>query len=162
MKKYLILLSLIIPALAFVACSDDDDLPKVTINFDIEGAAKVDGVYYIVQGETMTIKSITVVNEESDKKAAITQADYYLDYHYVGTSIQPPYGFELETDENTPLGKHLLEVEMPVIAEGKTPGVAMAGFRLMVVATQEEVPAPDEPSVTKVVPTVSNTSDRTK
>jgi len=162
MKKYLILLALLVPTLAFVACSDDDDLPMVAINFEIDGASKVDGVYYVVQGETMTIESITVVNQESDKNAAITQADYYWDYHYIGTSIQPPYGFELKTDENTPVGKHLLEVEMPVIAVNKTPGIALTAFKIMVVANEDEVPEPEVPSVTKVYPKVSSTSDKTK
>lgn len=162
MKKYLILLLLILPSLAFVSCSDDDDLPNVTFNIAVDGSAKVDDVYYIVRGDTLTVESITVVNEESDKKAAITQADYYWDYYYVGTSIQPPYSFEFVTDENTKTGNHLIEIEMPVLAVDKTPGIAVVGMKVKVVETADEVPQPEAPSVTKVTPKVKNTSEKTK
>lgn len=108
------------------------------------------------------MESITVINEESDKKAAITQADYYWDYLYVGTSIQPPFSFEFVTDSLTKVGNHLIEIEMPVLAVDKTPGIAVVGMKVKVVASEDEVPQPEAPSVTKMYPSVNNTSEKTK
>ena len=56
------------------------------------------------------INSILVHNKENGKAAMINSAAYYWDGYYLGTAIQPPFGFEIETTEETPLGKHSLEI----------------------------------------------------
>lgn len=90
MKKYLFFLLALLPmALAFSACSDDNDLPDVDFDITFSGAQSVDGVLYVVQGQSFEVTGIKVTNREEGKGAGISAADYYWDYVYVGTSIQP-------------------------------------------------------------------------
>lgn len=113
MKKYLYLLLLLLPlGMVSVSCSDDDKLPDVSVQAKISDGVVSDDVIYVVQGESLTIDGITLVNN-TGKDAAIGVVNYYLDGMYLGQSMVAPYGFELETD-NLPIGKHLLTAEMPV------------------------------------------------
>lgn len=161
MKKFLSLLLFVAPALAFTACSDDgDSIPDVDFNFEFENVTKADGKLYVVQGETMEITSITVTNNEEGKKAFITSADYYWDYYYIGTSIQPPYGFEINIDKSTPVGTHALEVECPVYAVGKEPAFAVVSFEVDVVASADDLPTPTDPATATVHPRMTDTSKK--
>lgn len=135
---------LAIPLLGLVACHDDNDLPDVDFNFTIENATRVDGYLYIVQGETMDITSIEVVNKDSDKPAIITAANFYWDYYYIGSAIEPPFAFSVETSTETPLGDHILQVESPLYAEGKTAATSVVTFRVKVVADASEIPTGGE------------------
>ena len=75
MNKILSMMLFALPLLALTACHDEDDLPDVDFNFTIENATRADGYLYIVQGETMEITSIEVVNKDSGKPAIITAAN---------------------------------------------------------------------------------------
>ncbi|MDE5628202.1 MAG: hypothetical protein K2I69_01430 [Muribaculaceae bacterium] len=155
MKKYLFLLLLLVPALSLVSCSDDHDLPNVDFNFTFENAVELDGTLYVVQGETFEIASIQVINKEEGKNALITAANYYWDYYFLGSTVQPPYGFEISVEENTPLGEHLLEVECPLYAVDKEPAFAVVAFNVKVVASAEDIP--DEgSSFTTLHPSISD------
>lgn len=162
MKKFI---SLFLLALPFVfgatSCSDDDDLPDVSISVSLENAKKVDGVIYVVQGDTLKITSINVKNNEAGKNAAITEAEYFWDYIPLQISIIPPYGISIPTSKDegdvagTPLGNHLLQIKMPLLAEDKELATAMLVYTVKVVATPEEIPSepadvPGEtPTITK-------------
>ncbi len=142
MKRYIKLFLPLIAAIAFVACDDDDkNLPDVTFNIEIENAQRVDGTLYIVQGDTLEVKSITVTNNEAGKEAFITSASYYWDYNYVFSSVIPPYGFSFYVGKNTPVGRHNLDIECPVYAVDKEAAVAISSFKVKVVASIEEIPA---------------------
>lgn len=158
MKKYLYFLLLLIPAFALVSCHDDKDLPDVDFDFTFENAVDVDGVLYVVQGETMEITSIQVINNESGKEAMITAANYYWDYYYLGSTVQPPYGFAIDVDADTPVGEHILQVEAPLYAVDKSPATAVVVFRVQVVASPEDIP--DQGAVTtRISPSISSTAD---
>lgn len=160
MKKYLFFLLALLPmALAFSACSDDNDLPDVDFDITFSGAQNVDGVLYVVQGQPFEVTGIKVTNREEGKGAGISAADYYWDYVYVGTSIQPPYGFEFELSESTPLGRHQLDIECPVFAVDKTLAQAYCSFSVQVVASADDIPAESQPE-THVTPKISATKDK--
>lgn len=91
-----------------MSCSDDNDLPDVDFDMTFENATVVDGTLYVVQGQEFKVSTITVTNNETGKPAALTAANYYWDYLYVGTSVQPPYTFEFEVSETMPVGRHIL------------------------------------------------------
>lgn len=162
MKKFI---SLFLLALPFVfgatSCNDDDDLPDVSMSISLENAKKVDGVIYVVQGDTLDVTSINIKNNEAGKNAAITEAEYYWDYIPVYTAIVPPYGLKFPTykDEGdvkgTPLGNHLLQIKMPVLAEDKEIAFAVLAYPVKVVATPEEIPTEpadntvEKPSISK-------------
>lgn len=160
MKKYLLFLLALLPmSLAFTACSDDDDLPNVDFDITYEGVTDVDGVLYVVQGESFEVTGIKVINREEGKGAGINGADYYWDYVYVGSSIQPPYGFELNIGENTPVGRHQLDIQTTVFAVDKTLAQAICSFPVQVVASADDIPAGGE-STTHVTPKVISTTDK--
>lgn len=147
MKKLFFFLLAALP-LMFTACSDDDDLPDVDFTIAVDGGVYADGAFYVVQGETFTIKSITVTNKESGKSAMITSATYYWDGYYLGASLQSPYGFEIEITESTPVGHHTLEIVSPLLAEGKSIANALIVYDIQVVATADDIPTGGTATVT--------------
>ena len=158
MKKFLTFLLPVVALFAMASCSDEHDLPDVDFNFEIENATRVDGTLYVVQGDTLEVQSVTVVNREEGKQAMITAADYYWDYYYLGSNIQPPFGFEIFVDENTPVGEHVLEVECPLYAEDKEPATSVVSFRVQVVASSEDIPAGE--TTFTVTPKTSSTAEK--
>ncbi|MDE6157464.1 MAG: hypothetical protein K2F78_04880 [Muribaculaceae bacterium] len=158
MKKIISLMLLTLPLLGLVACHDENDLPDVDFNFTIENATRADGYLYIVQGETMEISSIEIVNKDSGKPAIITAANFYWDYYYIGSAIEPPYAFSIETSEDTPLGDHVLQVESPLYAEGKTAATSVVTFRVRVVADASDIPSGGEQAFV-VHPSTATTAD---
>lgn len=64
MKKLFYLMMLALPMI-FVACDDDDNLPRVDITVDFDNVANVDGVLYIVKGDSLIVNSINVTNLET-------------------------------------------------------------------------------------------------
>ncbi|MDE6465046.1 MAG: hypothetical protein K2L16_10530 [Muribaculaceae bacterium] len=157
MKKLLFLLLAALP-LAFVSCSDDNDLPDVDFTLTVSGATNVDGTLYVVQGENMVIESITVTNRENGKGAMISSASYYWDGYYLGAAVQPPYGFEIETSEETPAGRHTLEIVSPLFAVDKTMATAVLVYNVQVVPTAEDIPEGGTNTFTGT-PTVSDSSN---
>ena len=130
---------------AFTACSDDDDLPQVDFDFTYENATVVDNTVYVVQGTTFDISAITVTNREEGKGCGISYAAYYWDYLYLGTTVEPPYGFEIELAEDTPLGKHNIEVRCQVFAVDKTIANAVVSIDVVVVASADDIPQTGTP-----------------
>lgn len=149
MKKIFSILLLALP-LAFMttSCSDDDDLPNVDITVNMSNCKQLDDVVYVVRGQILNIDGISVKNLDGNKPALITRASYFWDYTLLGTSVVAPYGFEIATiapDEEgvggTPLGKHLLEIEMPVLAEDKAVATGIVAFVVQVVESEDDIPA---------------------
>lgn len=160
MKKYLLSLLALLPmAVMFSACSDENDLPDVDFNITYEGATNVDGVLYVVQGEPFEITGITVTNREEGKGAGISVAEYYWDYIYVGTNIQPPYGFRFDVTENTPVGRHQLDIQSTVFAVDKTIANALCSFPVQVVSSADEIPDGGQPAMS-VTPKISSSANK--
>lgn len=138
--SFLALVAALFMMLPLTACHDDDDLPQVDFNLTISGATYSDGTIYVVQGETLEIESISVTNLEQGKAAAITAATYYWDGYCLGTTIMPPFGFEILTNEETPVGRHSLEITSPLIAEGKSIATSVLVYSVQVVASEDDLP----------------------
>lgn len=139
MKRLLFALCLMLP-LVFTACDDDDDLPNVNFDVEFSNAVQDGGVVYVVRGQTLTIDGITVTNNESGKGAMITAASYFWDSYPLGTSVIAPYGFNINTTEQTPLGRHDLTIECPLYAEDKASSMVMIMFDVCVVADEADLP----------------------
>jgi len=140
--KRLIHTLLLLPLLAagFTSCDDDNDLPDVDIYVNISGAKNIEGTIYVVQGDTLYIDSIDVVNREEGKAAMISSATYYWDYLNIGTAVLPPYSFAIATSAKTPIGRHLLQIESPVAAVDKELGIALLGYIVEVVSSADDIP----------------------
>lgn len=147
MKKFFTFCLVALPLMFLAACSDEDDLPKVDMSITVSNAQQIDGVIYVVQGDAFTISAINVVNQEAGKAAAVTQATYYWDFYRLGTSLVPPYGFTIQTTKadgdvaGTPLGRHELQIECPLIAVDKEVANAVLVYQVEVVANASDIPA---------------------
>ncbi len=143
MKKFIYLaIALIALPFALTSCSDDDDLPNVDYTIAISGGVmdQTDNVIYVVQGDTLNIESLGVKNLDSNKVAAITGADYYWDYTWLGASTLPPYGFSIAVTDATPVGKHLLQIKTGVVAVDKEPAIGIVAYEVNVVADAADLP----------------------
>ena len=159
MKKFYYFLLLALP-LAFVACDDDDDLPDVDFSIDISGAVNVNNALYVVRGDAFKIDGIQVINNDKDKSAIITSADYFWDYYHIGVNFESPYGFEIQTTEDTRLGEHLLEIECPVYAVDKSPAYALVAYRVYVVESADDIPSGTQTTHFIVNPGIKDKKDK--
>lgn len=143
MKKLYYFLLLALPVMMFASCDDDNSLPSVDVSIQIDGGVGVNNEIYVVQGDTLSVESINVVNKEHGKNAIITSATYSWDYAFVGVSVTPPYGAEFVT-ENMPIGEHLLQIECPVYAVDKSPAMMYMAYKVKVVESVDDIPAGDQ------------------
>lgn len=146
--------TLLLP-LFFVSCSNDNDLPNVNYNIQLGGGAKLnpdDGTIYVMQGDTLAIKSLAVTNNESGKSAAITDAQYYWDYNYIGGNPFAPYNFNIYITDETPVGGHNLTIQCSVVAVDKTPAVGVIDYPVVVVADSTQMPTTQLTSISTTVP----------
>ncbi len=141
MKKSLFLiLLLLVPALAFMSCDDDKDLPNVNFTVAFENPV-VDNTVYVVAGDTVKLTSVTVQNVETNKAAAVTGVNYYLDGYYLGASIFAPYPISIPVSESAEPGEHFLELEAGVVAVDKSPAFAVLGYDIEVVSSADDIPS---------------------
>lgn len=142
MKKLYYFLLLALPVMLFASCDDENSLPSVDVSINIEGGVSVNDQIYVVQGDTLSVESINVINNEQGKNAIITSATYSWDYAFVGVSVTPPYGAEFVT-ENMPVGQHLLQIESPLYAVDKSPAMMYMAFKVNVVESVDDIPSGD-------------------
>ena len=157
MKKLFYLMMLALPMI-FVACDDDDNLPRVDITVDFDNVANVDGELYIVKGDSLIVNSINVTNLESGKKAIATSAIYYLDGIRIGASIFSPFYYRFPT-ENLELDSYRFSIETEIFAVDKTPAVALLSYDLTVVESKEDIPNgidPGQGATLSDTPTLKN------
>lgn len=163
MKKFISLLLLSIPmVMGFTSCNDDDNLPDVQMSITVSGAQRIDNVIYVVRGDTLDIDSIGITNNEAGKAAAITSASYYWDYQPLGVSTLPPYGFSIVTTvptdnlPGTPLGRHLLEIQCPVLAVDKEVATSVLAYEVQVVESPDDIPSGTPSNYIMTTPTLKN------
>lgn len=143
-KKFLPI-ALLVFALPFVlsSCSNDDDLPNIDYTLQLSGGVldQNTGNIYVVRGETLQIESISVRNLDSNKTAAITGAEYFWDYNFIGNSHVPPYGFDITVSDETALGEHQLTIRTGVVAVDKEPAVGIVNYTVVVVESAADLPS---------------------
>lgn len=153
MKKLIYLLFAL--PLFFVSCSDDDDLPNFQLQIDMTGQTEITdkGVVVVPQGTPLTVESISIVNP-SVKDITLGGATYYWDYVFQGSTLIAPFGMVFNT-ENLPLGSHLLQIYLPVLAVNYSPAEAVASYTVRIVEPlQEGEPVPDTPASQIVTPQI--------
>lgn len=141
MKKIFYLLAVLIPAFAFTSCDDQDNLPDVDFKVSISNGAFYNNEIYVVQGDTLQIESVQVVNNEQGKAVTIPYVNYYFDYNQIGTNAIEPYGFDIAFPETLPIGRYYLQLSAPVFAVDKMPGYALITYTVNVVQSVNDIPA---------------------
>lgn len=133
MKKLLSLLMLL-PVLGIMAsCSDDKDLPQVTISIDYTGAEPgTDGVIQVAQDADFVIKAVRAVPVEGTKQAEIPSCAYYVDGYPVSPANASPYNMPIPVS-SLELGKHVLTISATVLQVDKEIGFALTEFPFEVV-----------------------------
>lgn len=151
MKKwYVRLLAAVIPMLgaSMVACNDDDDLPNVDFSVSVDKGTVADDTIYVVQGDTIKIGAINVINNEEGKGAGLTNVNYYWDGFFYAPAPFAPFGMNFPTTESTPVGKHSIDVSCTVLAVDKTIASAALTYPVVVVADEADLPsAPEDPTI---------------
>ena len=138
MKKVLYLLMAL--PLFFASCDDDDnDFPRVKIGIDVSGCQVVDGVIYVVQGDTISVDSLNVVAVDGKTKVAIAAVNYYWDRMYVDTNVIPPFQFSIDTGKAM-IGRHLLHMRCSLLAVDYPPVIAHLDYPVRIVASPQDIP----------------------
>lgn len=139
MKRILYLL-FVIPLLGLISsCSDDKDLPQVSLSLDYSGATEQDGTIYVVQGDTLDITALRAVPAEGTKAATITNVTYFWDGIPQGLFPVSPFPISIKTADME-LGKHYLGVNATILQVDKEIGFAVTQFPIMIVASDAEQP----------------------
>lgn len=138
MKKFFYLLAL--PLIALMAsCSDDNKVPDVEIYATFDGGQQVGDVYYVVQGDTLTVESVNMINNGKES-ASLGGVRYFWDYMPVGNVIVQPYTISFDT-QTMAVGNHLLQAEMPIYAVGYPICTGYITKRITIVAEKADVPS---------------------
>lgn len=154
MKKFLYLL-FALPMFMLSACHDDDDVPNVDLDIQFSNVIVKDNIIYAVQGEPITIESVTLVNH-TDKKGTIGVVSYYWDYQRVGSEVVSPYTATFET-AGEPVGNHVLSLDCGIYVEDYPVCFGAAQFPVKIVASADDLPDDGEED-----PTITNFATITK
>ena len=139
MKKFLYLL-LVLPFLGLISsCSDDKDLPNVTLQLDYKGGTLQDNVLYVVQGQTLQITALRAIPAEGTKNATITSAAYFWNGLPLGRTSIMPFAIDINTTDME-LGNYTLTVDANVLQVDKEAGFAIAQFPIVIVADEGQEP----------------------
>ena len=156
MKKLLALLFVLLPlSLVYVSCSDDDDLPDVSVSITTPNAMLGDTIY-VVQGDSLIVSSINIRNNEADKNALITGAEFFFTGEGYYTPIIPftwrrPTSADPQNFNYIPTGKYPFNIEVTIAAEGKALAIGVLPYIVRIVADAAEIPEDALPGQTGFV-----------
>lgn len=141
-KLFYSMLAAVLPmmAISMASCNNENDLPDVTITLDVTQGTVVGDTIYVAQGDTIDIAKVVVTNKEEGKDAAIANVTYYWDGYYYAPAVFAPYKMIFPTSENTPVGKHSIDLTCNVLAVDKSLASAIVTFPVKVVASKEDIP----------------------
>lgn len=140
MKKIVYLIAGVLATLGMASCEDANDLPDVNFNVAISGAQFVGNEIYVVQGSSINVDEVSVVNNEHGKGATIPYVNYYFDYRFIGQNAQAPYGFTIDIPDSVMIGSYSLEITAPVFATDKAPGYGIVTYKVNVVQSADDIP----------------------
>ena len=145
MKKLFYLLFAL--PLFLASCHDDNKLPEVSLDVQMTGQTEITdkGVVVVPQGTVFSVSSITIASSSAEQ-TALGGASYWLDYVFLGSTIVEPFKIDIDTS-TLPVGNHLLQIEVPVLAVDYSPATAYLAYKLQIVEPQTEpTPDPDQPA----------------
>lgn len=138
--KRIIYFLLILP-LIIVSCSDDDEMPDVKFNVEISGGQNIDGVIYVVKGDTLTIEKVEIASHNS-KGAAMGEVSYFWDGQFLLRNPFPPYKINIPTNKMI-INNHILEFNCPLYVVDSP--ILTAYFRYPVKLVENVDSIPQEP-----------------
>lgn len=164
MKKLLYLLLLLPFALTMASCSDDDNLPNVTVTMDFSNAAVQDGVLFVAQTDTLYLDGITTKAIDSNQSATLVNARYY--WNYIPTPTLTWSNFPLEIPVAymplTESGNNVLSLDATLLETDKSIAYTSINVPIKVVPTVEEFPAGMTPGNVQLVMQIGQSRDQSK
>ncbi len=143
MKKFLLILLLIIPIGLLVSCSDDVDSPKpqtdcrMTLTFN--NVAVINGVIYTTQDYPLEIESVTFYSPDGSTKE-ITEVEYDIDNHKESISKYSPFAGRFDT-RLLSAGVHPLGVYIELLQSNNSELPDSLQYNFTVVPTVDDLPA---------------------
>lgn len=160
MKK-LFLMMLAVPFLMATSCDDDNDLPNVDVAVNFQDVTRVDDVIYVVQGEPLTVESITL-EDHTKKGAVIGGAEFFWDYEHLLSTIVQPYKMTLDT-EGILVGNHLFQIAISIYAVDYSPCEGYMAYKVKVVESADDIPSDgDTEPNPSIAAAIRATGDKTK
>ncbi len=146
MKKILFLLALPLFAM-LLSCSDEDDLPQVSISLTYdENATIVGNEVYVVKPNSFVVESLNVEAVRPGHTATNGPVAYWFDGIPLGVNPVEPFGITIPT-ENLLVGRHRLAMEFRVAEEGCGLATASALVIVHVVKDVTDIPTDDDPTL---------------
>lgn len=124
--------------LFLVSCNDDDNLPNVDFEVSISNGLNIEGILYVLKGDTLSVDSIEIVSLDN-KGAVIGSVTYYWDYYMLISNPFPPYNVNILTDRLN-LGNHLLQFECPVYVVDYPLFTAYFSYPIKLVESIDDIP----------------------
>lgn len=142
MKKLLFLL--IVLPFVLVSCDDDNEMPNVDFKVEISGGKNVDGVIYVLKGDTLTINDIFVESKD-DRNAAMGAVSFFWDGQFLYTKQLPPYRIQIFTEKMI-LPNHIFEFNCPLYVEDSPILTAYFRYPVKLVNSVDSIPnTPSQP-----------------
>lgn len=141
--KRLFYLLFILP-LILVSCDDDNELPDVKFNVEISGGKNVNGIIYVVKGDTLTVEKVEILSHNT-KGAAMGEVSYFWDGLFLLTNPFPPYKINIATDRML-IDKHILEFNCPLYVVDSPILTAYFRYPVKLVEAPDSIPTlPNQP-----------------
>lgn len=145
MKKLFMLLLALPLLVSLASCDHDDELPDVILSVTYSNATSVDDVLYVVQGDTLVIDSVVAEPAKPDGKAVqLLAVCFRFNGWLVSNDPFPPFSAAIPTADLEP-SNYALGIECPVLQVDKTPATAFVKRKVVVVASESDIPAPSDP-----------------
>ena len=144
MKKIFYLL-LILP-LMMVSCKDDE-MPNVKFNVEFSGGKNVNGVIYVVKGDTLNVENVEIASHDS-KGAAMGAVSYFWDGLFLLTNPFSPYKIKIPTDDMV-LPNHILEFNCPLYVDDSPILTAYFRYPVKLVSTPDSIPPVQDETITQ-------------
>lgn len=143
MKKLLYLLLVLPFAMMMASCSNDDDLPNVTVTMDFGNAAVQDGTLYVVQSDTLMLNNIVTKAVDSNQTAVLANVKYFWNYVPAPYLTWSPLPMEIPIADMplTESGNNFLQMDATLLETDKSIAYANIAIPIKVVATVDELPA---------------------
>lgn len=164
MKKILYLLLALPFALGFASCSDDDDLPNVTVTMNFSNAVAQDGIIYVAEADTLYLNSIDTKAMASNQSAVLTNILYYWNYVPTPNLTWGSYPLAIPIAK-MPLssnGNNILGMEATLLETDKSIAYTNIRVPIKVVPTVEDLPAGTAPGDAQLVMQIGQSRDQSK
>ena len=138
MKKLFYLL-ILLPFAMLTSC-DKDDVQPFDMTLTLSGVTQVDGNFYAVAGDNVSIDNLTV-SSLGDKKTTVANVMFYVDGYPLFVNPWDCLQALTFTTQNLPMGVNKVNVTGNLLQVGQPINNFAANFNLVIVDSEENLPA---------------------